>query len=97
MGLSLSPERGHEGRSHEVPKEDCCSSMYSNNMHFVVLYLRVSMCRTIISVFRENQYVILIAVYFRLKINHDIHEFTLDSGTVANRWYLANFPPSCCS
>jgi hypothetical protein len=30
MGLSLSPERGHEGRIREVLQEDCCSSMYSN-------------------------------------------------------------------
>jgi hypothetical protein len=30
MGLSLSPERGHEGHIREVLQEDRCSSMYSN-------------------------------------------------------------------
>jgi hypothetical protein len=30
---------------------------------------------------------LLIAVYFRrIKINHDSHEFILESGTVANRY-----------
>jgi hypothetical protein len=29
-GLSLSPERGHEGRIREVLQEDGCSSMYIN-------------------------------------------------------------------
>jgi hypothetical protein len=33
MGLSLSLERGHEGRIREVLQEDRCSSMYSNDMH----------------------------------------------------------------
>ncbi len=28
MGFSLCLERGHEGRIREVPREDCCSSMY---------------------------------------------------------------------
>jgi hypothetical protein len=28
MGFSLCPERGHEGRTREVPQEDRCSSMY---------------------------------------------------------------------
>jgi hypothetical protein len=36
MGLSLSPERGHEGRIREVLQEDRCSSMYSNYYTFVV-------------------------------------------------------------
>jgi hypothetical protein len=30
MRLSLSPERGHEGRIREVLQEDRSSSMYSN-------------------------------------------------------------------
>jgi hypothetical protein len=33
MGLSLSPELGHEGHIREVLQEDRCSSMYSNYMH----------------------------------------------------------------
>ncbi len=36
MELSLSLERGHEGRIHEVLQEDRCSSMYSNYYAFVV-------------------------------------------------------------
>jgi hypothetical protein len=28
MGFSIRPEGGHEGRIHEVPQEDRCSSMY---------------------------------------------------------------------
>ncbi len=43
--------------------------------HIVLLFLHL-----------EKQFVILIAVYFRrLKINHDTHEFILESGTVTNR------------
>jgi hypothetical protein len=41
MGLSLSPERGHEGHIREVLQEDRCSSMYSNYYAFVVLHLHV--------------------------------------------------------
>jgi hypothetical protein len=37
MGLSISPERGHEERIREVLQEDRCSSMYSNHYAFVVL------------------------------------------------------------
>jgi hypothetical protein len=37
MGLSLSPELGHEGRIREVLQEDRCSSMYSKYYAFVVL------------------------------------------------------------
>jgi hypothetical protein len=33
MGLSLSPERDHEGCIREVLQEDSCSSMFSNYMH----------------------------------------------------------------
>jgi hypothetical protein len=34
MGFSLCLEWGHEGRIHEVPQEDCCSSMYINYYAF---------------------------------------------------------------
>jgi hypothetical protein len=37
MGLSLSPERGYEGRIREVHQEDRCSSMYSNYMQLCVI------------------------------------------------------------
>jgi hypothetical protein len=35
MGLSLSPEQGHEGHIREVLQEDRCSSMYSIYMHLL--------------------------------------------------------------
>ncbi len=35
MGFSLSPERGHEVRTREVPQEDRCSSMYTNCYAFL--------------------------------------------------------------
>jgi hypothetical protein len=42
MGLTLSPERGHEGRIREVPQEDHCSRMYSNHMQLcTVVVLKV--------------------------------------------------------
>ncbi len=39
MGLSLSPERGHEGRIREVLQEDHCSSMYSNFLYAFVIHI----------------------------------------------------------
>jgi hypothetical protein len=54
MGLSLSLERGHEGRIREVLQEDGCSSMYSNYCAFVVLYLHVFTYRVTIPTFRES-------------------------------------------
>jgi hypothetical protein len=46
MGLSLSPEQGHEGRIREVLQEDRCSSMYSIYMHhcLVISCIHVSCC-----------------------------------------------------
>jgi hypothetical protein len=41
MGLSLSPERGHEGRIREVLQEDPCSSMYSKNIMHCHLIIRI--------------------------------------------------------
>jgi hypothetical protein len=54
MGLSLCPERGHEGRIRKVLQEDCCSSMYSNYYAFVVLYLHVFMYCALVPAFRES-------------------------------------------
>ncbi len=39
MGLSLSLERGHEGRIHEVLQKDGCSSMYSNYYMFNIFVM----------------------------------------------------------
>jgi hypothetical protein len=52
MGLSLSPEGGHEGRIREALQEHRCSSMYSNYYAFVVLYLHVFTYRVTIPTFR---------------------------------------------
>jgi hypothetical protein len=41
MGLSLSPERGHEGRIREVLQEDRCSSMYSKLCAVVIIKSRI--------------------------------------------------------
>ncbi len=87
MGLNLCPERGHEGGIHEVLQEDRCSSMYSNYYAFVVLYLHVFMYHATIPASRESDVIHNInwCLFFRrLKINHDTHEFILESGTVAN-------------
>jgi hypothetical protein len=54
MGLSLSPERGHEGHIREVLQEDRCSSMYSNYFAFVVLNLHVFTYRVAILALRES-------------------------------------------
>ncbi len=43
------------------------------------------------SLHQGDQDIILIAVYFRrLKINHDVYEFKLDSGTIANSKYVCH-------
>jgi hypothetical protein len=91
MGLSSSPERGHEGLIHEVPQEDHCSIMYSNYMKFCVVVILLIMHSRIVLLllYQGNWYIILNGVYFRrLKINHDSHEFILESGTVANNTHL---------
>ncbi len=49
MGLSLSPERGHEGRIREVLQEACCSNMYSNYYAFVILLCHVFLYHVAIS------------------------------------------------
>jgi hypothetical protein len=54
MGLSLCPERGHEGRIREVLQEDLSSSMYSNYYAFVILYLHVFTYYAAIPASRES-------------------------------------------
>jgi hypothetical protein len=87
MGLSLSLERGHEGRIREVPQEDCCSSMYSNNYS---LSSRIFMYSCIMLLFLHFGNLIRnidwCLFFRRLKINHDTHEFILKSGTIANSY-----------
>jgi hypothetical protein len=91
MGLSSSPEQGHEGHVREVPQEDHGSSMYSNYMQLCVVVELLIMHSRIVLLFlyQGNWYIILIGVYFRrLKINHDSHEFILETGYVANNTHL---------
>ncbi len=85
MGLSSSPERGHEGRICKVPQEGRCSSMYSNVMHLSSCVFTYS-CIVLLFLYlgkliRNTDWCLF---FRRLKINHDVHEFILDSGTVAN-------------
>jgi hypothetical protein len=56
IGLSLSPEQGHEGRVRKVPQEDRCSSMYSNYMQLcVVIVLQIMhSCNMPLSCIRET-------------------------------------------
>jgi hypothetical protein len=85
-GLSSSLERGYEGHIREVLQEDSCSSMYSNYYitcsHVLscalVIYLQFLTCR------ETDSWYWLVFIFRRLKINHDSHEFILESGTVAN-------------
>ncbi len=97
MGLSLCPERGHEGRIREVPREDRCSSMYIDYYallscnciysHCYPLALLSSIWLSMLanSCMFKIWFITLTGVYFsQVKINHDIHEFILDTGSVAN-------------
>jgi hypothetical protein len=54
MGLSLSLERGHEGRIREVLQEDRCSSMYSNSMHLSSCNIMYSPIVLLLLAFRES-------------------------------------------
>jgi hypothetical protein len=84
--LSLSLDQGHEGRIREVLQENSCSSMYKSWL--CVLTCAITVCFRSMSdnyLRPENWFMLLIADYFqRLKINHDSHEFILESGIVAN-------------
>jgi hypothetical protein len=79
-GLSLSLERGHEGRSREVLQEDSCSSIYSN---YCVIYSYVISCALVLCLqflpCRETvSWFWLVFIFRRLKINHDSHELYLN-------------------
>jgi hypothetical protein len=86
--VSLSLEQGHEGGIREVLQEDGCSSMYKSWL--CVLTHIISIC----SLSMPCNYLQLgnwftcwlLFIFRRLKINHDSHEFILESGTVANTY-----------
>ncbi len=87
-GLSSSLERGHEGCISEVLQEDSCSSVYSTG-NYCVTYSYVISCALVICLqfltCREAvSWYWLVFIFRRLKINHDSHEFILESGIVAN-------------
>jgi hypothetical protein len=89
MGLSSSLERGHEGRILEVPQEDCCSSMYSNVMCLSSCIFTYSCIVLLFQYLGKLIHNIDWCLFFRrLKVNHDVHEFILDSGTIANSYSL---------
>ncbi len=86
MGLSLSPgtrpRRTYLWGASRRPLFKYVQ--YSNYNAFVVFYLDVFTYHVSIPALRI-WFVILIGVFFcRLKINHDTHEFILESGTVVN-------------
>jgi hypothetical protein len=68
-------------------QEDRYSSMYSNYCAFTPYILMHS---RIMLLFQGILFIILISVNFhRLKINHDTHEFILESGTIMNTYLTA--------
>ncbi len=92
MLMGVRPEWGSVKAQNEVMKDIFARSPEKTavqvcviTVYFVVVsfkYLHV----VPLSLCQGNQYTILVAVFFRrLKIDHDVHEFILDSGTVANR------------
>jgi hypothetical protein len=80
MGLSLSLERGHEGCICEVLQEDCCSSMNSN--YYALLSCNIMYSRIVLLSLHSGNLIRNVDV--NVKLNHDSHEFILESGTVAN-------------
>jgi hypothetical protein len=54
MGLSLSPERGQEGRIREVLQEDRCGSMYSNYYALLSCNVTYSHISLLSLAFRES-------------------------------------------
>jgi hypothetical protein len=85
MGLSLSLEQGHEGSIHEVLQEDCCSRMYIN--FYALSSCNILYSRIVCNFLHPGNLIRNIdwCLFFRsLKINHDSHEFILESGTVVN-------------
>jgi hypothetical protein len=87
---------GREGRIHKVLHEDGCSSTYRAIVVWLPIWKKLAMneCHEFFNMLLACYYdylvslnwiTILTIVYFhRLKINHDSHEFILESGTVAN-------------
>jgi hypothetical protein len=92
---SLTLGRGHEGCFREVLQEDSRSSMYRTIIVWLPAWkiLAVNFSNMLHACYYDylvssNWIEILTDVYFhRLKINHDSHEFILESGTVANSFY----------
>jgi hypothetical protein len=85
MGFSLCPERGHEGRIRKVPQEDRCSSMYISYyalLSCIYMYSRFMLLSLHLgNLIRKLDW----CLFSQVKINHDVNEFTLNSGTIANR------------
>jgi hypothetical protein len=85
-------DQGHEGLIREVLQEDGRSSMYRTIIVWLPVWKRLAMnFFNMLPVYyhdylvSSNWIAILTDVYFyRLKINHDSHEFILESGTVVN-------------
>jgi hypothetical protein len=92
-GFSIHTEGGHEGRTREVPQEDRCSCTLTSvyilfcncNIRALATYVP-SYDQQLLSLYVYKFVTVLLQVFIfrRLKINHDTHEFVLDSGTVTN-------------
>jgi hypothetical protein len=91
---SLTLDRGHEGRINEVLQEDGRSSMYRTIIVWLPVWKKLAtnfynmqpVCCYDYLV-SSNWIAILTDVNFhRLKMNHDSHEFILESGTIANTY-----------
>jgi hypothetical protein len=86
--LNLSLERGHEGCIREVLQEDGCSSIYKSWLCVLTCIISVSSLSMPYNyLLPGNLFTLLTAVYFsQVKINHDSHEFILESGNVMNSY-----------
>jgi hypothetical protein len=96
MVFSLCPDRGHEGCIREVPQEDRCSSIYINyyalspciymHLRFMLLSLHPG------NLIRNIDWYL----FSQVKINHDVREFILDSGTIANTYSVSVCSQALC-
>ncbi len=85
-GLSLSPDRGHEGRIREVLQEDWCSSMYSK---LCVIIIKQHMHSHTISLFPHSGILIQntdCCLFSQVKNKPWLPWVYSESGTIANTY-----------
>jgi hypothetical protein len=93
--LSLPLDRGHERRIREVLQEDGRSSMYRAIIVWLPIWEKIIMdfwfvaCMLLrLSCILELSVSLTVVYFCRLKINHDSHEFILESGTVVTTIHI---------